>query len=50
MKLTLKTGKEYLLIVLDSINDLSLNNLIRNNIAYNTEDKNKKIQKFWKCK
>ena len=34
------TGEEYLLFVLDRINDFFLNSLIINNIDYNTENKN----------
>ena len=40
------TGEEYLLFVLDRINDFFLNNLIINNIDYNTENKNIVTQNF----
>ena len=40
------TGEEYLLFVLDRINDFFLNSLIINNIDYNTENKNIVTQNF----
>ena len=40
------TGEEYLLFVLDRINDFFLNSLIINNIDYNTENKNIISQNF----
>ena len=40
------TGEEYLLFVLDRINDFFLNSLIINNIDYNTENKNIISQSF----
>ena len=40
------TGEEYLLFVLDRINDFFLNSLIINNIDYNTENKNVISQNF----
>ena len=40
------TGEEYLLFVLDRINDFFLNSLIINNIDYNTENKNIVSQSF----
>ena len=40
------TGEEYLLFVLDRINDFFLNSLIINNIDYNTENKNILTQNF----
>ena len=40
------TGEEYLLFVLDRINDFFLNSLIISNIDYNTENKNIMTQNF----
>ena len=46
MNLTLKIGEEYLLLILDWINDFFLHNLIRNNVAFKTGYKNIILQNF----